>query len=494
MEAMNDQNELIAGRYRILRKLGSGAFGETYLTADQHTSGEFVVKVAHSEVAGEAASQFENEVRVLARIHHPNVATLIDYGVLSDGSSFLVLEHTNGEPLDAVIRKEKLSLTDSLTIAAAIARALNAVHNTGAVHRDVKPSNIIIPHYEGNLEFARAKLVDFGVLGRLNQSTQLTQSGQIFGTPYYMSPEQIMGKPQSPAADIWGLGAVLFHMIFGHPPFSQESDPENVVSTIVLPLTREISIPQTPRVPDEVRSFLLSCLSREVASRPASAADALSEIEKLSQIVKDKEDKQPPSSIARPSSHEEVIEKGLTGSVSRAVLPNASLYAAICIVLVGIALAVWQRTSQTAAILSGLMLASGGVGLGASVPKVFAKRKTQIELDASTVFLGSKSRPSLSQSLAIEVDQLIARVRRLDEKILAKTLAVMLREYESAVEAQNRQAALMNVAQLLEKLMIRLSPWYIRHEKLIALTLSLIGVLSGAASIYISILKMAKGQ
>jgi serine/threonine-protein kinase len=105
MEAMNDQNELIAGRYRILRKLGSGAFGETYLTADQHTSGEFVVKVAHSEVAGEAASQFENEVRVLARIHHPNVATLIDYGMLSDGSSFLVLEYTNGEPLDALIRK-----------------------------------------------------------------------------------------------------------------------------------------------------------------------------------------------------------------------------------------------------------------------------------------------------------------------------------------------------------------------------------------------------
>jgi len=184
---------------------------------------------------------------------------------------------------------------------------------------------------------------------------------------------------------------------------------------------------------------------------------------------------------------------GTVGQLGRTV-KRVVIYAAISLAVIGLATVIWISPHQWAGIASGILLALAGVSLGIVIPKWFAKRKSQIEIDASNMLEGTKSRIDLSESIAIEIDQLILRVRRLDERILAKTLAVMLREYEAAVESQNRQAALMNVAQLLDKLMVRLSPWYIRHEKLIAFAISFVGVLSGTASIVASLVKMVHGR
>ncbi|HEY0386419.1 MAG TPA: hypothetical protein VGC64_10425 [Pyrinomonadaceae bacterium] len=139
----------------------------------------------------------------------------------------------------------------------------------------------------------------------------------------------------------------------------------------------------------------------------------------------------------------------------------------------------------------GLVLVVGGIIFALALRKWLIKRRSQIAADANTIMFGSQSREMLTSSLALQVDEIVMRVRSLDEKILANTLAIMLKEYEAAKDCQDRMAALMNAMQLMEKLRVRFSPWYVQYEKMITITIALIGVASGIASIAASLAQIS---
>jgi tRNA A-37 threonylcarbamoyl transferase component Bud32 len=488
---MPEPEEVIPGGYKLLKQVAEGAFGKTYLAEKLTTGRRVAVKIDDSsdEIA---IKRLTREARALDSIDCPHVVRFIDVGTMTDGRPFLVLEYIEGPSLDWILQQTPLPLSDAESILEAVTKGLAAAHARGVIHRDVKPSNIVLPGF--SLE--KAKLVDFGGFGDLEEGTGLTRTGQVFGTPYYMAPEQLRGEAQSTATDIYGLGAVFFEMIFGHPPFAAE----NPTQTIVMSLSAEPVIPSSPRIPADVRSFIKRCLSKNPQDRPASANDALIEITRF-RLRDEREGNPLPEAVSAGSVADGASSVVINpiGYQPTATAPSRSAgllikSVAIGLVLVGLGALTWTYPRASPGIAIGLVLALGGLGLGLTLPKWFAKRKTQLELDAGEILQGARSRISLSQSIAIEVDQLIARVRRLDERILAKTLAIMLEEYQTAVDSQNRQAALMNVASLLDKLMTRLAPWYIRHEKLIAFAVSFIGVLSGAASIIATFIKIQRGQ
>jgi len=274
--------EAIDGRYEILQQIGEGGFGVTYLAEDQQTLTRVAVKIARSSHGVDAARRLEQEARVLARIDSQHVARFLHLGSLPDGRPFLVVEFIDGVSLDQILKAHELPISHALAVLEAVATGLAAVHALGVIHRDIKPSNIMVPNGPtGWPEFDQAKLLDFSVRGRLEGDTGLTVAGQLFGTPYYMSPEQLRGEAQSAATDVYLLGVLLYEMIYGRRPFSGESPMQMILKS----LTEDALIPSTPVLPDAFRSFLQRCLSKDPHKRPDSGGSVLKEIERLKVVL-----------------------------------------------------------------------------------------------------------------------------------------------------------------------------------------------------------------
>jgi hypothetical protein len=154
----------------------------------------------------------------------------------------------------------------------------------------------------------------------------------------------------------------------------------------------------------------------------------------------------------------------------------------------------WPELSRFLGVALGALIAISGFIVAGLLRQWIKSRRREVEIVSGNLLLSSKSRIDLTESLAFNVNHLIARVRRLDDKILATSLAIMVSEFQSAAEGQIRQAAIMNVVQLLEKLTARLSPWYVRHEKLLAVAVTAVGIVSGVTTAAASIVKLFKGQ
>jgi len=254
------------GRYKVLRKLGQGAFGDAYLAEDPSIVRHVVIKLARPEV-GDVRDRFGAEVRVLAPIKSPYVNRVYHVG-LFEGRAYLVSEFIEGSSLAITLEQAgRLPLESALLVVSGLAEGLAAAHENGVIHRDIKPSNVLLRN--GNP--ARPVLIDFGIAGFLDRESRRTRSGQIFGTAYYMSPEQVMGKPQSAASDIYGLGILLFEMLFGKLPFGADSDFE-VFRRV---LEAELTFPDIPVVPRSVQQLIRQCLERDPARRPQSAHEFL---------------------------------------------------------------------------------------------------------------------------------------------------------------------------------------------------------------------------
>jgi serine/threonine-protein kinase len=206
------------GRYRIDARLGEGAMADVYRAFDPGIGRTVAIKMLKPELARDAAirERFVREARAAGALSHPHIATIYDVGQLHDGAAYIAMELVDGRPLDVVLAEGRLPYERVLTLGCQLADALAYAHRAGIVHRDVKPSNILL-----TADGRCAKLLDFGV-ARMADGDGLarTQAGQLIGTPRYMSPEQALGTTVDHRADLFSLGAVLYEMVTGKVAFA----------------------------------------------------------------------------------------------------------------------------------------------------------------------------------------------------------------------------------------------------------------------------------
>ena len=217
---------LIASKYEILEKLGSGGMSTVYRVRHVHLNKIFALKLLHEESNLVSIQRFQQEAQAATLLDHPNIVKVHDFGI-SDGKPYMIMDCISGEPLSERIKTSGQLPPSSITrLFGQIGNALAHAHDQGVVHRDIKPSNIIIKSNEQGLE--QAVIVDFGIAkiitGMDDQTSQnLTRTGDIFGTPLYMSPEQCQGHQVDARSDIYSFACVLYESITGAPPFQGES-------------------------------------------------------------------------------------------------------------------------------------------------------------------------------------------------------------------------------------------------------------------------------
>src|SRR5919199_6552674 len=210
--------ERIAGRYRLVDRLGTGAMSEVWRAEDEELERTVAVKLLRPDAD---QARFEREARAVAALSHPNINQLYDYGE-SDGRPYMVLEYLPGGTLEDRLRPgESVLDEDAARISAELAAALAHAHDRGLVHRDLKPANVL---FDGD---GRAKIADFGI-ARLGGAGTLTEAGTVLGTAAYIAPEQGAGEPATPASDVYSFGVILFRMLTGRLPFVSESAMELV--------------------------------------------------------------------------------------------------------------------------------------------------------------------------------------------------------------------------------------------------------------------------
>jgi hypothetical protein len=228
-----DTGPLVLGRYRLKRRLGTGAFGTVWQAHDEHLHREVAVKLLPRErISG---GRFEREARAAARLAHPGIVTLYEAEVDDEGA-YLVSELVRGPTLDRLLADGELSDRGIVRIGIALCDALAHAHAEGVVHRDVKPSNILIPR-RASSPAGLAKLTDFGV-ARLMGGNPLTRTGDVIGTAAYMAPEQAEGRPADAAADLYSLALVLYEALTGLNPLANAPRTRRL-GTYLPPLRRQ---------------------------------------------------------------------------------------------------------------------------------------------------------------------------------------------------------------------------------------------------------------
>ncbi|HSB63420.1 MAG TPA: serine/threonine-protein kinase [Thermoanaerobaculia bacterium] len=220
------------GDYEILEELGAGGMGKVYRARDLTLDRLVALKTLARQLSADTdyVQRFLKEARAAARLNHPNIVQIYDFGCV-DSVYYLAMEFVDGHSLGTYLKRGHFSESESIQIIRHACRALSVAHADGIVHRDIKPDNLMLTS-RGDV-----KLVDLGIAKRLDEDQSLTQTGQAIGTPHYISPEQIRGQRDiDPRADIYSLGATLYHLLTGHTPYPGSSGPIVMSMHLVEPL------------------------------------------------------------------------------------------------------------------------------------------------------------------------------------------------------------------------------------------------------------------
>jgi len=210
---------LIDERYELWDLAGSGGMADVYLAYDRVLDRHVAIKLPKARYASdeEFVERFRHEARSAASLSHPHIVPVFAWGETQDGTCYIVMEYLPGGTLkDRIISKGALPARTAAAVALQIGEALRAAHEHGVIHRDIKPHNILIT------DSGHVKVADFGI-ARAAETTTISDHGDILGTAHYISPEQAMGEPVSPASDLYSLGVVLYEMLTGRVPFEVES-------------------------------------------------------------------------------------------------------------------------------------------------------------------------------------------------------------------------------------------------------------------------------
>lgn len=268
--------EIAGGRYKLLRPLGRGTFGDVYLAESAnpqttHGQKEVVVKILHSQWAqvAEVVERFRREAQVTQKIDHPHVAKIFDYTEMDDGVPCIVMEYLPGKALREQLDQARIASQPATKVLIDIADALAAAHKAGVVHRDLKPDNIQLVERDGTPFYP--VVLDFGVAKFLDAAEKLTMTGALLGTPIYMSPEQFRGESNlGPPSDIYAFGVLAYELYAGRPPFLGQTFAELALAHTNKPA------PPLPGVDKALGDLVLRCLEKDPGRRPRAEAIASS--------------------------------------------------------------------------------------------------------------------------------------------------------------------------------------------------------------------------
>lgn len=330
--------------YRIIEKLGEGGMGVVYLAEDTHLARRVAIKFLSSLDAPYRA-RFLREARAVSALSHPNIAAVYDYGETEDGQPYIVMELIRGATLGRLLEEESLTLARSVQIVASIAEALAEAHHQGIVHRDVKPSNVVIT------ERGQVKVLDFGLVKQLTEwsgketnssaptlfSTH-TRSDVIVGTPLYLSPEQAKGKAVDGRSDLFALGALLYECITGRSAFSGESVIE--IGAQVIHVDPPPPSRTNPAVPPELDRITMKALEKKVESRYQKAEDLLRDLRAVLATLST-DGYHPPTPLPRLTSSSRTLRTSALTTLTETIRrPRVSIGMLAVVILVS-AVGVW---------------------------------------------------------------------------------------------------------------------------------------------------------
>jgi serine/threonine-protein kinase len=270
---------VIAGRFTVLGRLGAGAMGTVYRAKQARIGREVAIKILRSDRALDEASRgrFLREARANSLLTSPNTVTVFDFGADDRGDFYLAMELLEGESLGQRIRRKgRIDAAASVDTACQALKSLSEAHAKGIVHRDLKPDNLFYARTRGQAQEI-VKVLDFGVAKMIHADAELamnaveTQAGTVFGTPRYMSPEQAQGRTLDTRSDLYSLGVILYQMLTGRPPFTDDD--------AVVVMARHIKTPPRPmnesapnaNVPAEIEAVVMKALSKDPEQRPPTA-------------------------------------------------------------------------------------------------------------------------------------------------------------------------------------------------------------------------------
>jgi serine/threonine protein kinase len=266
----------IDGRFKVIKLLGTGGMGSVYLAKQFSVDRNVALKVLRKELVGDAtiAKRFFIEAQAASKLRHPNTIIVYDFGQTKEGMLYIAMEYLDGKSLRDMLNDQgALPLAKAVKVITQVADSLSEAHRINIIHRDLKPENIFLTTMGEGGEMDFVKVLDFGIAKVTSQqgTTQLTKTGAIAGTPYYMSPEMILGEKVDARADIYAMGIIFYEMLAGLPPFMHETPMMVMMKHLhedVKPVT-EIN-PQTD-VPETIHKVLMKTLSKERDKRPESA-------------------------------------------------------------------------------------------------------------------------------------------------------------------------------------------------------------------------------
>jgi serine/threonine-protein kinase len=274
---------VLDGKYEVVAPLGAGGMGAVYLARRVLIGDEVAVKVLHARFINNETlvERFRREARAAAQLHHPNVVTIHDYGEARgrEGFAYIVMELVRGEPLRDLLRREgRLSAARAVSLMRGVCAGVGAAHRRGIVHRDLKPDNVIVVPADEDDPVEHVKVVDFGIakLRDMAADATLTHAGAVVGTPNYMSPEQCKGESLDARADVYSLGAMLYEMLAGSPPFNAPSISGLIIKHVTEPPP---PVPRDLQVPAALQDAIARSLSKDPDARQRDATEFARDIQ-----------------------------------------------------------------------------------------------------------------------------------------------------------------------------------------------------------------------
>ncbi|MGE0711982.1 MAG: serine/threonine-protein kinase [Planctomycetota bacterium] len=263
------------GDFEVERELGRGGMGVVYLARSPRLSEPVALKVLQPGADAQDVKRFQQEARAVARLRHPGIVRVLEHDKTRDGKWYMAMELVDGEPLDRVLARDgPLTPPRGAAMALELVKALEFAHESKVLHRDIKPANILLQR-DG-----RVRLTDFG-LAKVLGTESLTRTGDVIGTPVYMSPEQARAQRDriDERTDIYQLGATFYHLLTGRRPFDGKGIGEVLVMIVREPPRR----PSTyrPEIPDALEAIVLRCMEKDPVKRFQSAAELRAALEAL---------------------------------------------------------------------------------------------------------------------------------------------------------------------------------------------------------------------